>query len=136
MIKGGARFKMSFGELFPCGVVLVPDSIAEAMDYNERTGQRTPAKDKVTNQRVYQCRVMDMDSELAGRSREVTVKILADHQPVPPVGAFEHVEFTGLTVTPYVGGNGRLAYSFRATGMHAPKSAPAIRATAGAKVDA
>jgi hypothetical protein len=38
------------------------------------------------------------------------------------------VEFTGLTVTPYVSENSRrarLAFSFRATGVHAQGKAPA-----------
>jgi len=40
---------------------LVPDSIIEAQDYDEATRRRTPAVDKYTGQRVFQCRVMDMD---------------------------------------------------------------------------
>ena len=58
---------------------------------------------------------------------EVTVKIAARHQPIPPEAAagvpFRPVEFDGLTVTPYVnesGGRPRVAYSLRATGMRAP----------------
>ncbi|MEV0734233.1 transcriptional regulator [Polymorphospora sp. NPDC050346] len=128
-LKGGIRFGIPFEAVFPHGCVLVPDSIAEAMDFNEVTKQRTPAKDKVTGQRVYQVRVMDMDPELGARSREVAVKILADVQPVPPVNAFEQVEFEGLTVTPYVGNNGRLAYSFRAAGLRAPQAARAGKAS-------
>ena len=61
--------------------------------------------DKLTGQRVFQCRVVDMDPELEGRSREVVVKVLADRQPVPPTRApFELVEFENLQVTPYVDG--------------------------------
>jgi hypothetical protein len=49
------------------------------------------------------------------------VKISADHQPVPPTGTpFEAVEFDGMTVTPYVANNGRMAYSLRATSLRAP----------------
>ncbi|WFE32930.1 MULTISPECIES: transcriptional regulator [unclassified Micromonospora] len=121
-LRGGTRFSVPFEAVFPHGAVFVPDSIAEAQDFNEVTRQRTPAKDKVTGQRVWQCRVMDMDPELGSRSREVAIKILADVQPVPPVGPFERVEFEGLNVTPYVGSNGRLAFSYRATGLVAPKT--------------
>lgn len=120
-LRGGARFGVPFEAVFPHGCVFVPDSVSEAQDFNEATRQRTPSKDKVTGQRVWQCRVMDMDPELGSRSREVAIKILADHQPVPPVGPFQPVEFENLMVTPYVGSNGRLAYSYRATGMVAPK---------------
>jgi hypothetical protein len=121
-LSGGTRFKVSMGEVFPAGCALVPGSIVEAQDYDERTGRRSPAKDKVTGQRVWSCRVMDMDPDLDGRSREVAVKILADVQPVPPTGAlFEPVEFEGLMVTPYANDKGRMAYSFRATAIRAPK---------------
>jgi len=122
-LKGGVRFSVRFGDVFPHGCVLVPDSIAEAQDYDERTRARTPSVDKLTGQRVWQCRVMDMDEELRGRSREVSVKILADVQPVPPVGPFEAVEFEGMTVTPYVSNTGRMAYSYRATGLRTPATA-------------
>lgn len=128
-LAGGMRFKVTMAEVFPAGCALVPASITEAQDYDERTGRRSPAKDKVTGQRVFTCRVMDMDPDLDGRSREVAVKILADVQPVAPTGAaFEPVEFEGLTVTPYVNDKGRMAYSFRATAISAPrggKTAPA-----------
>lgn len=118
------RFSVSMGEVFPAGCVLVPSSITEAQDFDERTGRRSPAKDKVTGQRVWSCRVMDMDPGLDGRSREVAVKILADVQPVAPTGApFEPVEFEGLTVTPYVNDKNRMAYSLRATAITTPKTA-------------
>jgi hypothetical protein len=139
-LKGGTRFKVTMADVFPNGCNLVPASIAEAQDFDERTGRRSPAKDKVTGQRVFSCRVMDMDPELDGRSREVAVKILADVQPVPPTGTpFEAVEFEGMTVTPYTNDKGRMAYSFRATAILAPKggksapspaSAPASKAAA------
>jgi hypothetical protein len=127
-LRGGTRFTVPFEAIFPHGAVLVPESISEVQDYNEQTKVRTPSKDKVTGQRVYQVRVMDMDPELGSRSREIAVKILADVQPVPPVGAFQMVEFDGMTVTPYVGNNGRLAYSYRATGLRAPLTAAEARA--------
>src|SRR4051794_6601670 len=122
-LRNGMRFPISMAEVFPAGCVLVPSSITEAQDYDERSGRRSPAKDKVTGQRVFSCRVMDMDPELDGRSREVAVKILADVQPVAPTGApFEPVEFAGMTVTAYVNDKNRLAYSLRATAISAPKT--------------
>jgi hypothetical protein len=121
-LTGGTRFKVTMGEVFPAGCALVPASITEAQDYDERTGRRSPAKDKVTGQRVWSCRVIDLDPELDGRSREVAVKILADVQPVPPSGdMFAPVEFEGLMVTPYANDKGRMAFSFRATAIVAPK---------------
>lgn len=135
MIKGGARIRVRFEDVFPAGCVLVPDSIAEAMDFDANTKVRTPSKDKVTGQRVYQVRVMDADPELGAQSREVVVKILADVQPVPPVGPFQPVEFEGLMVTPWVDDPGqgsrrrpKLMFSYRATGMVAPKTIAEVRA--------
>ena len=128
-LRNGARFSVGMADVFPDGCYLVPGSISEAQDYDEKTKTRHPAKDKVTGTRVFQCRVVDMDQELEGRSRETVVKILTDYQPVPPGRApFEQVEFDGLTVTPYVNDKGRMAYSLRATGLKAavrPAAPPA-----------
>jgi hypothetical protein len=130
--KSGLRLAVGMSDVFPYGCHLLPDSIAEAMDYDERTKQRRPAIDKVTGQRVWQCRVSDMDPALEGRSREVVVKILADQRPaLPSRTMFEAVEFEGLQVTPYVDNNrcqgqgrcnARLAYSIRATGVKATRT--------------
>ncbi|WP_426510460.1 transcriptional regulator [Dactylosporangium sp. McL0621] len=123
-LKGGTRFAVRFEDVFPAGCALVPDSIVEAQDYNEVTRARTPALDKLTGERVWTVRVMDMDPDLAGRAREVAVKISAPVQPVPESSVpFAPVEFEGMTVTPYVGQTGRLAYSLRASGFRAPVSA-------------
>jgi hypothetical protein len=122
-LRNGSRFGVSMQQVFPHGCHLLPDSIAEAMDYDEKTKTRRPAVDKVTGKRVWQCRVQDMDPDLAGRSRETVVKILADQQPAPPTKVlFEAVEFDGLIVTPYVTDRGRLAYSLRATGIKAARA--------------
>jgi hypothetical protein len=122
-LKGGTRFSVNGVDIFPAGCVLVPESIGEVEDYDEKTGRRTPAKDKLTGQRVWQVRVMDLDPDLGKRTRETTVKIVGDLQPVPPTGApFEAVEFDGMTVTPYVANNGRMAYSLRANAMRAATS--------------
>jgi hypothetical protein len=123
-LKTGSRFPVSMHDVFPHGCCLVPDSIAEAQDYDEKTKRRTPAVDKLTGKRVFQCRVVDMDPELEGRSREVVVKIIADRAPVPPTRqVFEPVEFDGLLVTPYVTDKGRIVYSLRATGIKAARQA-------------
>ena len=125
MIRNGARFPVAMADAFPAGCALVPDSIAEAQDYDEVTRTRSPAFDKVTGKKVWQVRVSDLDPELAGRSREVGVKILADREPAPPTGhPFELVEFENLTVTPYVTDKGRMAYSLRATGLKPGRQQP------------
>ena len=127
-LRNGSRFPVSMHDVFPNGCCLVPDSITEAQDYDEKTKRRTPAVDKVTGKPVFQCRVSDLDPELAGRSRETVVKILADRMPVPPTRQpFEPVEFDGLIVTPYVnrraGQGRRMAFSLRATGIKAARPA-------------
>ena len=66
-LRNGSRFGVSMHDVFPSGCHLLPDSIAEAMDYDEKTKTRRPAVDKVTGKRVWQCRVQDMDPDLAGR---------------------------------------------------------------------
>jgi hypothetical protein len=136
MLGNGARLPVGMADVFPAGCHLIPDSITEAMDYDEATGRRSPAVDQRTGKPVFQCRVSDRDRELEGRSREVVVKILADRKPTPPTGtAFELVEFEGLQVTPYVDtgrcqGKGRcgarMAFSLRATGIKAARP-PAVQ---------
>ena len=131
MLRNGSRLAVTMHDVFPHGCHLMPESITEAQDYNEQTRQRTPSIDKLTGKRVFQCRVVDMDPELEGRSREVVVKILADREPAPPTRTpFELVEFENLTVTPYVDsgrcqGRGkctaRMAFSLRATGLKAAR---------------
>ena len=114
-LSTGVRLPVGMAEVFPAGCHLLPDSITEAQDWDAATRIRTPTVDKITGQRVWNVRVVDMDQALEGRSREVVVKILADRMPVPPTRApFEPVEFDGLTVTPYVTDKGRLAFSLRA----------------------
>ena len=65
-----------------------------------------------------------IDPDPQARTRAVKVKVAAQAQPVipaaPPGSPFTLVEFTGLTVTPYVNQAGRLAYSVKATGIRAP----------------
>ena len=127
-LTGGHRFPVGMADVFPHGCNLLPGSIAEAMDYDEKTGRRSPATDKVTGRKVFSCRVFDRDPDLAGRSAEVVVKILSDRMPPAPTGQpFEPVEFDQLMVTPYVNDRGRMAYSLRATGIKAARQAPASK---------
>jgi hypothetical protein len=66
---------------------------------------------------------MDADPTLKPAQKTVAVKILAPVQPVPPAPMaglpFTPVEFDGMSVTPYVNANGRLAYSIRVREMRA-----------------
>jgi hypothetical protein len=65
-VKGGTRFAVTMGQVFPEGCHLVPDSISEAMDYDEETKRRSPAVDKLTSKPVFQVRVVDLDPTWPG----------------------------------------------------------------------
>lgn len=133
-LKGGYRFVVRFEDVFPSGCVMGPDTMAvKVSDFEKRGKADDQDIDKQTGLRVWAVRVMDLDPDLEGRSREVVVKISAPVQPVPPVGAYQPVEFEGLTVTPWVNDKGRQQYSIRATGMRAPRSAAEVRAAGEGK---
>ena len=65
-----------------------------------------------------------IDADPQARDKTARVKVAAADQPVLPAAPagmpFVPVEFTGLTVTPYVNQGGRLAYSLKATGVRVP----------------
>ena len=121
---------METGDVFPHGCFVVGE--VEAMrDFDRSTREpAVQAVDRDTGELVWTVDVIDADPE--ARERTVRVRISAPHQPVPPETApgvpFRPVEFDGLTATPYVqttaSGRGRLAWSFRASGMRAPKRVP------------
>ena len=50
-LPGGHRFAVSMSELFPFGCYAM--SVQQAEDYNEKTGKRTPARDKVSEALVW-----------------------------------------------------------------------------------
>lgn len=85
-LRGGTRFAVRFEDVFPAGCALVPEPLGEVEDYDEKTGRRSPAKDKLTGQRVWQVRVMDLDPELGKRSRETMVKICRPREDRIPLG--------------------------------------------------
>src|SRR3954447_10002861 len=134
-LQDGHRFAVSMGDVFPDGVYAM--SVEQAQDYDEKSGRRTPSKDKQSGEWVWTVTVIDRDPE--AREKQVKVKVSAPVQPVLPgeimPGSGLHaVDFTGLTITPYVnegraGGRPRMAYSLRATGLYPQGKAPAGSAT-------
>lgn len=122
---------LSMDAVFPAGAY-VAGEVEPVSDFDapQRTGgQRAQKHDKTTGMPMWAVPVIDGDESVRGAAKSVKVNIVAKVQPVPPSALpglpFRPVEFDGLTVTPYVAeGNGRprVAYSLRATGMHAPKS--------------
>lgn len=130
------RFAVEFGEVFPHGayVLGVEASMAFSADPNAPKQQE---RDKVTNKLVWIVRALDANEEATRFGAEFKVKIAADHQPVPPPKIqgfpFAPVEFEGLTITPYANHKGRIAHSFRATGMRAPGGSRASKAASAEK---
>src|ERR671939_946950 len=126
-LPSGHRFPVSMDDLFPYGVLAT--NVEQAQDFDEKTRARTPARDKQTGELVWVVTCVDRDESenVRPKDRNVQVKVTAPHQPVldgeiAPGMKVYAVEFTGLTVTPYVidnGGRARLGYSFRATGVYA-----------------
>ncbi|MFC7381863.1 plasmid replication, integration and excision activator [Sphaerisporangium rhizosphaerae] len=117
---------VSFDMVFPHGCYVVGE-VEPVKDFDASTnGRFVQARDKQTREPVWQVAVMDADPTLKPAQKTVAVKILASAQPVPPAPMaglpFTPVEFDGVSVTPYVNGNGRLAYSIRVREMRAPRS--------------
>jgi hypothetical protein len=136
-IKGA--IPMGQDDVFPQGCFVVGE-VQPMRDFDRSTRDRAvQAVDRDTGVLVWTVDVIDADGD--ARERTVRVRLVAPVQPVPPEAApgvpFRPVVFDGLTATPYVAttasGRGRLAWSFRATGMRAPGRAPvgAVNAKAG-----
>ncbi|MEU1386090.1 MULTISPECIES: plasmid replication, integration and excision activator [unclassified Nonomuraea] len=116
---------IGFDQVFPHGCYVVGE-VEPVKDFDASTGGRfVQARDKLTGEPVWQIAVMDADPTVKAAQKTVAVKILAPVQPVPPQSMpglpFTPVEFTGMSVTPYVNAAGRLAYSIKVREMHAPR---------------
>jgi hypothetical protein len=126
--------QIGHGGVFSHGCYVVGE-VEPVRDF-DRSTKETPvqAVDKDTGLPVWSVDVIDADPE--ARDKSVRVKVLSPVQPVPPEAApgvpFRPVEFENLTATPYVAstasGRSKLAWSFKATGMAAPKR-PAAKAS-------
>jgi hypothetical protein len=118
---------LEFGQAFPDGVYAA-GAFEPVRDFEKSQGDRFVQQlDKNTGLPMWAVEVIDADPQ--ARARTVKIKVLSQSQPVlPPAtgGApFVPVEFTGMTVTPYVNqSTNRLAFSVKATGVRAP-GAPA-----------
>jgi hypothetical protein len=113
---------VEFGLVFPDGVYAA-GAFEPVRDFDASSnGRFVQSKDKATGLPLWVVEVIDADA--SARARTVKVKVTAHVQPVLPNGPvgspFVPVEFTGLTVTPYVTQAGRLGYSFKAAGLRPP----------------
>jgi hypothetical protein len=136
-VPNGLKVPVPFEYVFPAGVLCL--GVEPATDFEKRGTGDDQLRDKDTGERVWLVKVLDLD-EAAGKfggTKEVKVKVVAPVQPVPPASMYPGyppaVEFTELTLTPYVDSQrckgtapkckSRLAWSVRATAMTAPASA-------------
>ncbi|MCF2526607.1 plasmid replication, integration and excision activator [Yinghuangia soli] len=115
---------VAFTDVFPVGAYAT--KVEPVSDFEaSKSGQQVQARDKATGLPMWVVTVSDPDPD--ARDASVKVKIPASVAPVLPEELpglpFRPVEFDGMTVTPWVNGSGRLAYSFRAAGLHAPTGA-------------
>jgi hypothetical protein len=116
------RIPVRFDDVFPHGAFVL--GVEPANDYDKvKAGAADPQeRDKDTGERVWAVKVLDADPQ--ARSAELKVKITAPVHPVPPDAVagtpFRPVEFTGLTVTPWVDvsrNKPRVGFALRASGM-------------------
>jgi hypothetical protein len=113
---------VDFGVVFPSGC-FAAGSFEPVRNFEASSPDRfVQSADKASGAPLWAIEVIDPDPQ--ARSRAVKVKVASQAQPVLPAAGpgqpFAPVEFTGLTVTPYVNQAGRLAYSLKATGVRAP----------------
>jgi hypothetical protein len=139
MVPNTIKVPVPFEYVFQHGALCL--GVEAVTDFDKRGQGDDQARDKETGERLWQVKVLDLDPEAGkfGGSKEVKVKIAAPVQPVPPPSAVPGyppaVEFTDLTLTPYVdsqrckGGAGahrckaRQAWSIRAGAMTAAAAA-------------
>jgi hypothetical protein len=117
------RINVEHGQIFTQPVLLLSVSPVEDFD-KKRAGNGDPQeRDKQTGLRLWAVSVLDPTAPEG--KREIKVKIAADHQPVPPNGVMQPVEFDGLQVIPYLDTNRakpRVAIAYRAAGFRGNKA--------------
>jgi hypothetical protein len=106
--------------VFPRGV-LRPGRSSPLRDFEASKGGRlVQSTDKATGLPMWQADVIDADT--TARDKTARVKVASPDQPVLPAAPagvpFVPVEFTGLTITPYVNQAGRLAYPASLTWLY------------------
>lgn len=103
----GARFPISFDDLFPQGAFLMGDiqPLTEYQSQEDKARNRPvrPRIDEQTGKRLYRATIADPSAEKE-RDKSISVEIAADVQPVPPEVArnlpHRPVVLEGLTVQP------------------------------------
>lgn len=127
------RIRLRHGDVFPHGAYVL-DGFEPVLDFQappRPDGSKPQAVDKEDGLPVWQVTVIDADPEAGKKEKSVTVKVSAKVQPVPPENKsgtpFTLVEFSGMTATAWIDDTNkerpRIAWSIRATGIHAPGQA-------------
>lgn len=128
-IPAGHRFPISFDELFPQGFYVL--KVERATEFADGKSPR-PATDKATGLPVWT--VQGTDPSAKGRNTGTVVKVVSEHQPVPPEALpgtpFRPAVFTGLKVSPYVR-DGWINYTIWAEEMLSPQDAAKGRRPVG-----
>ena len=111
---------VEFAAVFPRGVFAAGGfEPVRDFDASKAGGRFVQSKDKQSGLPLWVVDVIDGDP--SARDKTARVKVAAADQPTLPAAPaglpFVPVEFSGLTVTPYVNQAGRLAYSLKATGV-------------------
>ena len=125
-LTNGYRFTVTMEDAFPHGLYAL--GVTQANDWDAVKKLATPSRDKVTNSLVWNVACIDRDPDT--RQKQITVKVLAPVSPtlpdeIVPDSGIRPVAFEGIQVTAYVDSKtGRLAYSFRATGVVAQGRRP------------
>ena len=118
--------KVPHQQVFPHRAFVVSD-VTAVIDYERSTkDNKVQATDRESGQPLWQVEVLDGDPAASKRTRTLTVKFATSAQPVCPPNhsgmPFTPVVFEELAVLPYVdrsGESGRIAWSYRASGMTA-----------------
>ncbi len=117
---------ISFDSAFPAGAFMV--GAAEPLTLWEDGKMVGQQHDKDSGKPMWSIRVIDADPEARKGQGEVTAKLVSATPPVAPPATqglpFHPVAFDDLAVVPYTkegAGRPRIAFSFRATGLHAPE---------------
>src|SRR6202046_3905707 len=110
---------VEFAAVFPRGA-FAAGGFEPMRDFEaSKAGRFVQSKDKTTGLPMWVVDVIDADPQ--ARDKTARVKVAATDQPLLPAASagmpFVPVEFTRLTVTPYMNQAGRLAYSLKATGV-------------------
>ena len=116
------QIPIEFGMVFPAGAYAA-GGIEMVRDFDRSSGDRVVQQvDKYSGLPLWVVEVIDADPQ--ARAKTARVKIASPVQPTLPAplagSPFTPVEFSGLTVTPYVNQAGRLAYSLKAAGVRSP----------------